>query len=212
MFRLVYLLGLIGLAAVVVWAIRSRLVQFADAKQRFQNQSRELSGNLKSWHSLSPPVRLGTLMRLFYLTTLSSVFILALTGFLPVIVLGQSISNVAMLLHLLLAPLFAIGLTALALFWAQRHRFDKKDWDRLRQGGGEGKLAPQQPFPHLWQKICFWLGILLAVPVIISTVLMMSPLPGTHGQEWLLHLHGYAGLLLLAVVMAHTYFVLANKG
>jgi hypothetical protein len=47
--------------------------------------------------------------------------------------------------------------------------------------------------------------------VIVSTVLMMYPIYGTAGQEWLLHLHGYAGLLLLAVVVAHTYLILKPK-
>ncbi|MGH7494983.1 MAG: cytochrome b/b6 domain-containing protein [bacterium] len=212
MFRLVYLLGFIGFVAVVVWAMRSQLIQWADAKQRLLNHSRDLSDNLRRWRSLSSPARLGTLMRFFYLATLLSVFILALTGFLPVIVFGQSISNVAMFLHLLLAPLFAIGLTALALFWAQRHRFDKKDWDRLRQGVGEENARSQPAVPNVLQKIGFWLILLLAVPVIVSTILMMSSLYGTAGQESLLHLHGYLGLWLLAVVGVHTYLVLANKG
>ena len=150
-------------------------------------------------------------MRFFYLATLGSVLLLAITGFLPVIIFGAAISNIALILHLLLAPIFAIGITALALFWAQRHRFNQTDWERLRQWFRKEKSAVPQEYPNVWQKIFFWLSLLLTVPVIVSTVLMMYPFYGTAGLGALLNWHGYAGLLLLAVVVLHTYFVLANK-
>jgi len=211
LFRIISLLGLIGIAAAIVWAIRSQLIQVAEAKQALRQQSLDLAHNLRQWRALSTPALLHTLRRFFYLATLASALILALTGFLPVIVFGATVSNLALMLHLGLAPLFALGITALALFWAQRHRFDRNDWQSLQQWFKKEKPAARQENPNVWQKICFWLSLLLALPVIVSTVLMMYPLYGTTGQEWLLHLHGYAGLLLLAVVVLHTYLVLANK-
>jgi cytochrome b subunit of formate dehydrogenase len=210
MFRLISLLGFIGLTAVIVWAIRSQLVQLAVTQQRLREQTVDLTNNLRQWRSLSTPAQLATLMRFFYLATLLSVFILALTGFLPVIVFGQPISNIPLMLHLVLAPFFAIGITALALLWSQRHRFTKNDWEPLRQRRLK-KHAGTETDPDVWQKICFWLSVLLAVPVIVSTIFMMYPLYGTAGQEWLLHLHGYAGLLLLAVAVVHTYLILRPK-
>ncbi len=150
-------------------------------------------------------------MRFFYLTTLGCVLILAITGFLPVIIFGAAVSNFALMLHLLLAPLFAIGLTALALFWAQRHRFNKGDWASLQQWFRDKKFFASSGNPNVWQKILFWASLLLAVPLIASTVLMMYPLLGTAGQESLLHWHGYTGLLLLAVAVGHAYFILTNE-
>jgi len=211
LFRIISLLGLIGLTGAIVWAIRSQLVQVAATKQTLRQESLDLAHSLRQWRSLSTPALLNTLKRFFYLATLASALILALTGFLPVIVFGAAVSNLALMLHLVLAPLFALGITALALFWAQRHRFNQTDWERLRQWFRKEKSAAPQENPNVWQKICFWSSLLLALPVIVSTVLMMYPLYGTSGQEWLLHLHGYAGLLLLAVAVLHTYLVLANK-
>lgn len=210
MFRAVSLLGLLGIAAAAVWAVRSGLVPFSDTKQALLKQSREAAGRLRHWRALSAPERLRALMRFFYLATLFSVLILAVTGFVPVI-FGQAVVNFALILHLVLAPLFAIGITALALFWAQRHRFNEQDWKQMQQElkGGPRRAALAQP--NVWQKACFWLSVLLAVPVIVSTVLMMSPLYGTAGQEWLLHLHGYAGMLLLIVAVLHAYSVLPRK-
>lgn len=211
MFRIISLLGLLGIAAAIVWAVRARLVELAGTKLTLQQQSLELTNNLRQWRSLSTPALLSTLMRFFYLATLACIFILALTGFLPVIFFGAAVSNFALMLHLMLAPLFAIGLTALALFWSQRHRFNANDWKLLQQGFKKENHSPAPAQPNVWQKICFWLGLVLALPVIASTIFMMYPLLGTSGQEWLLHVHGYAGLLLLAVVLLHTYFVLANR-
>jgi len=211
LFRIVSLLGLIGITSAIVWAIRSQLIQLAETRQTLRQQSLDVAGNLKKWRALSTPALLNTLMRFFYLATLGGVLVLAITGFLPVIIFGAAVSNFALMLHLLLAPLFAIGLTALALFWAQRHRFNQNDWASLQQWFRGKKSATSPETPNVWQKICFWLSLLLAVPVIASTVLMMYPFYGTTGQESLLRWHGYAGLLLLAAAVWHTYFVLANK-
>ncbi|MDZ7362686.1 MAG: cytochrome b/b6 domain-containing protein [candidate division KSB1 bacterium] len=211
LFRLISLLGLIGITGAIVWAIRSQLVQVADMKQTLRQQSLDLARNLRQWRALSMPALLQTLKGFFYLATLASVLILALTGFLPVIIFGTAVSNFALMLHLVLAPLFALGIAALTLFWAQRHRFEAKDWQSLQRWFKKEKNAAQQQNPNVWQKICFWASLLLALLVIVSTVLMMYPLYGTSGQEWLLHVHGYAGLLLLAVAVLHTYLVLANK-
>lgn len=211
MFRIISLLGLVGITAAIVWAVRSQLVVLAGTKQTLRQQSLALAHNLRQWRSLSTPALLVTLMRFLYLATLACVLVLALTGFLPVILFGAAVSNFALMVHLVLAPLFAIGLTALALFWAQRHRFNANDWKHLRQGFKKENHSPSPAQPSVWQKICFWLGLLLALPVIASTIFMMYPLLGTSGQEWLLHVHGYTGLLLLAVVVLHTYFVLENR-
>lgn len=211
MFRIISLIGLLGITVAIVWAVRTRLVALAGTKQTLRQQSLELTNNLRQWRSLSTPALLSTLMRFFYLVTLACVFVLALTGFLPVIFFGAAVSNFALMLHLMLAPLFAIGLMALALFWAHRHRFNANDWKHLQQGFKKENHSPLPVQPNVWQKICFWLGLVLALPVIASTIFMMYPLLGTSGQEWLLHVHGYAGLLLLAVVLLHAYFVLANR-
>lgn len=210
LFRIISLLGLIGITTAIVWAIRFQLIRLAGAKQTLRRQSREVADNFKKWRTLSASVFFNTVMRFFYLTTLGCVLILAITGFLPVIIFGAAVSNFALMLHLLLAPLFAIGLTALILFWAQRHRFNQSDWATLQQWFRGKKSFASSENPSVWKKICFWLSALLAVPLIASTVLMMYPLLGTAGQESLLRWHGYTGLLLLAVAVGHTYFVLTG--
>jgi cytochrome b subunit of formate dehydrogenase len=195
----------------MVWAIRSRLIQLAGTKQTLRRHGLDLLHNFRQWRSLSTPAQLNALKHFFYLATLGSALLLAITGFLPVIIFGAAVSNVALMLHLLLAPLFAVGVAALSLFYAQRHRFNKEDWGRVSQWIRKARPGTTPAHPSTGQKICFWLGLLLAVPAMASTVLMMYPFYGTDGQEWLLHLHGYTGLLLLLVVMLHVCLVLAKK-
>jgi cytochrome b subunit of formate dehydrogenase len=208
MFRIISLLGLAGIAAAVVWALRSRRIEVAGTSQTLRQQSLGLAENFRQWRSLPAAARLATLMRFFYLATLGCVLVLAITGFLPVIILGDHISDFALTLHMILAPLFAIGMVALAVFWAHRHRFNANDWRQLLR---REKSAVPQANPDVWQKICFWSGALLAVPILVSIILIMYPLLGTGAQASLLHWHGYAGLLLLAVVGLHMYLILVNK-
>jgi cytochrome b subunit of formate dehydrogenase len=211
LFRVISLLGLIGIIAAIVWAIRSQLIQMAGTKQTLRQQIFDIANSLRQWRTLSAPARLNALMRFFYLATLAGVFILALTGFLPIIIFGQHISDFALMMHMLLAPLFAIGVTALALFWAQRHRFNKNDWEYLLQWARREESAAPREQPEVWQKLCFWLVLLSSGPILISIVLMMYPLFDTAAQQSLLYWHGYSGLLLLAVVVLHTYMVLSTR-
>ena len=211
LFRLISLLSLVGITVAIVWAIRAQLIQLTGTKQILRQQSLDIASTFKKWRTLSASALLNTLVRFFYLTTLGCVLILAITGFLPVIIFGAAVSNFALMLHLLLAPLFAVGLTALALFWAQRHRFNRGDWTSLQQWFRDKKIFAASGNPNVGQKILFWASLLLAVPLIASTVLMMYPLLGTAGQEALLHWHGYTGLLLLAVAVGHAYFILTNE-
>jgi cytochrome b subunit of formate dehydrogenase len=208
MFRLISLLVFIGIMAAIVWAIRSQLIQVAGTKQTLRQQRLIIANNLRRWRLLPASVLLNTLMRFFYLATLGCILLLALTGFLPVIVSGARISNIALMLHMVLAPLFAIGVTALALFYAQRHRFNGNDWRQLLRK--EKPAAPREN-PDVWQKLCFWLIVLLSLPILISIISIMYPLFGTDAQESFLHWHGYAGLLMLLLVILHSYLVLSKK-
>jgi hypothetical protein len=57
----------------------------------------------------------------------------------------------------------------------------------------------------------FWLLIFLALPLILSIVLSMFPLFGTHHQEILLALHGYVALVFTIVAIVHIYLVIQTK-
>ena len=68
-----------------------------------------------------------------------------------------------------------------------------------------GKSSKEQ-VNSVGQKISFWLIVLVSLPVILSILLTMYPLFGTHGQEVLLYLHEYSALILVLVVVANFLF------
>lgn len=153
--------------------------------------------------------RLAGLTRLAYLLTFIGFVILAVTGFGPLLFLARPLSGFPLMTHLVAAPVFAVGLAYLTFMWANHHRFELGEWQGvklLRREAGDGGGPPGRF--TFGEKVSFWLVILLALPVILSTVLSMFPLFGTDGQEWLLDVHRYSALLLVMAVLVHTYLTI----
>ena len=172
---------------------------------------------------LSP---VGVLRKVVYLLAMLCFVILAVTGFYPTLVLGRHISGYPVMVHATFAPVFAICLAVLAVMWARRCRFAYSDcpWFQcivqrvtLVKSAGEQAHCESsgldQPFGRagLAQKITFWLIIFLALPLILSIVLSMFPLFGTHWQELLLSMHRYTALVFALVAIVHTYLVIRTK-
>lgn len=151
---------------------------------------------------------------LVYLVALFCFVVLALTGFYPVLVLGEHISGYLVMLHATFAPVFAICLAVLAVMWACNCRFTAGDWpwfdrivQRITSVESAGKAA-QSKSSCLGQKITFWLIIFLALPLALSIVLSMFPLFGTNWQELLLGLHRCTAFVFTVVVILHTFLLI----
>jgi cytochrome b subunit of formate dehydrogenase len=154
------------------------------------------------------------LRMLVYLLALVCFVVLALTGFYPVLILGEHISGYLVMLHATFAPVFAICLAVLAVMWASNCRFTTGDWpwfERIVQRVTSVKSvdkAAQSKSSCLGQKITFWLIIFLALPLALSIVLSMFPLFGTHWQELLLGLHRNTAYIFTVVVIVHTILLI----
>ena len=139
--------------------------------------------------------------------------ILAVTGFVPALILGEHSTGYLLMLHLTAAPVFAVSLVVLTLMWAHRCRFTQSDW-RWLLCLMRREAASKKPYPEsvdFGQKVFFWLIILFALPAILSITLSMFPLFGTGGQEFLSQTHRYSALLLALVVIVHTYLVFRTQ-
>ena len=159
----------------------------------------------------------GVLRKLVYLLALLCFLVLAINGFYPTLVLGEHISGYLVMVHATFAPIFAICLAVLAIMWARNCRFNRGDWpwfDRFVQRVTLVKSAGEETSCEssgLGQKITFWLIIFLALPLILSIVLSMFPLFGTHWQELLLDMHRYTALVFALVAIVHTYLLIRTK-
>jgi cytochrome b subunit of formate dehydrogenase len=155
---------------------------------------------------------INVLRMLVYLVALVCFVVLVITGFYPVVFLGEHLSGYLLMVHATFAPVFAGCLAVLALMWADNCRFEKNDWPWLQKLlRREAAAKPAGTKCQLGQKICFWLIVLVALLVILSIVLGMLLPFGTGGQEFLLNLHRYSALLLAAVAILHMYLIIRTQ-
>jgi len=156
---------------------------------------------------------LGALKKLCYLVSVVCFLVLAVTGFWPVLVHGEHISGFGMMIHATFAPIFAICLAIVALTWAGEYRFKKGDCPWLQ---GLLRRVTRLSIPAeaaegpckcaaTTQKIAFWAILVLALPLILSIVLSMLPLFGTHYQEIAMAAHRWTALIFAVAVLVHTY-------
>lgn len=124
--------------------------------------------------------------KLAYAAVLVAVVVLAGTG-IGTFALGKApMTHWILMLHVSLAPLFAIGLALLSVTWAGRACFV--------QGSPSQSCAT---------KALFWLILLSGVVVILSGVVPMTPIFGTHGQHLLYLIHRYSAIVLTVVLVLH---------
>ena len=154
------------------------------------------------------------LRMLAYLLALVSFVVLALTGFYPVLILGEHISGYLVMLHVTFAPVLTVCVAVLAVLWASNCRFTAGDWpwfERIVKRVTSDKSvdkAVKSKSSGLGQKITFWLIIFLTLPLALSIVISMFTLFGTNGQELLLGLHRYIAYIFAVVVIVHTFLLI----
>jgi cytochrome b subunit of formate dehydrogenase len=111
--------------------------------------------------------------------------VLAATG-LGTFALGHPpMTHWVLMAHVAVAPLFALGLAAVALTWSG-----------LCRGGADSSLsAPTQAL--------LWVILLAGLVVALSGVVPMTPLFGGQGQHLLYLIHRYSAIVLTAAVLLH---------
>jgi len=155
---------------------------------------------------------IGVLRKLAYLLGLLCFAVLLVTGFAPRLVLARPISGYWSMLHVTAAPVFAVCVAVLAVMWAHNCRLDKNYWpwlQRILQRKTPNETAPEKH--ELTQKVCFWLIILLVLPLALSVIVCMFPLFGTHWQEFFANVHRYCALLFALLVIIHTYLMILTR-
>jgi cytochrome b subunit of formate dehydrogenase len=159
---------------------------------------------------------ISALRVLVYTVALLCVVIQAITGFIPVL-RGEHISGYPVMIHATFAPVLAVCLAVLAVLWAGRCRFTQGDWpwfERLvqRVTGAESSAGRQGcKRSALVQKVTFWLLVFLALPLILSIIVSMFPLVGTHGQKCLLALHRNTAIVFVLVAVVHTCTLVLSR-
>ena len=161
---------------------------------------------------------LSVLRKLVYFVTLICGGVLAATGFYPVCVHGEHVSGYPVMLHATCAPVFAACMAALAVMWAGRCCFEDNDCTVTRKlvqwltGNKSSDQTGACASSGVGQKVFFWLLVVLSLPLILSIVLSMLPLLGTHWQETLLSVHRYVAAAFVVCGVIHAFLLIRMRG
>jgi len=204
LFRLIAVVVIAALVAAIIYDVRRGGRTWSGVWGFIKGQTGTALHLWRQRAELARGSTLDNLRRMAYGLSAAFLLLLGLTGFLPVLFLGEHVSGALLIIHVTAAPLFALCLTALAFLWAHRLRFDEDDWHivldaKRRKGTTEDRRI------RLALKAGFWLVLLFSLPLMGSIVLGMFPLFGTEGETALIEVHGYSALLILvaSIVVMH---------
>ncbi|MGA2436412.1 MAG: hypothetical protein ABSG25_14140, partial [Bryobacteraceae bacterium] len=123
--------------------------------------------------------------KLFYGVMCVTGVVLAITG-IGTFALGKPpMTHWVLMVHVAAAPLFALGLAAVALAWG----------GSCVRGVDSRLSAPA--------KVLLWVILLCGLVVMLSGIVPMTPLLGTSGQHILYLTHRYSAIVLTAAIVLH---------
>jgi hypothetical protein len=140
--------------------------------------------------------RLLRIERLIYLVFLVALLLQALSSFGMLLVGEPRMHGWMLILHMSVAGLFAVTLTALAILWAEQATFGRPEADNRFFTG---------------EKVAFWLTLVAGLATILSAMLGMMSWFGTPGQLALLNVHRYSALVLLICAIFQGYRLLMGR-
>lgn len=125
-----------------------------------------------------------------------ALFLVAYTAMSRLMTNDATLTGDRLILHVTMAPAFAVAAVVVALFWAYRNRLQGSDWRR-------GWALPLR-------KIFFWFSVLIAIPTFVTIIAAMYPITDTAGQAELIDLHRTCGPLLAGTGLLFAYFALMS--
>ena len=140
---------------------------------------------------------LGWVEKGIYLIMFLGLLVSMITGLGSAVVRGH-MSGWALMIHVGLAPTFMLGMAGVAVTLADRCRFARSDAGGMAFGG--------------WENFLFWVMLVATLIAILSAVLPMTPVFGTHRQHTSLDVHRYSSLVAAVAVILHAGRLLSYRG
>ena len=206
LFRIVAGLVIAALLGGIVFDLRRR-GGWHGVRQFLREQARVTAHLWQERKNLGAGSTLDNFRRIAYGLCSTLFVLLALTGFFPVLVFGEHLGGLLLIVHVTVAPLFALALSALALLWAHRLRFGEEDW-RFVLSPEHRRHAGRDQRTRLALKIGFWMVLVFALPLMGTIILGLFPLFGTEGEIFLTRAHGYSAILLLVAALVEIHLTI----
>lgn len=142
----------------------------------------------------------GLVKKLAIIFGVLSALVLIGTGFANRLVFDGMIEGYVLMLHATAAPVFMACVAAIAVLFAGSAGLSRADCGILSMIVGE-KVQDEKIETCICKRIGFWVILILTVPVILSIILSMLPIFGTHMQEVLFEIHRWCALLLAMTII-----------
>ena len=205
-FRIISGMALLILVGAFAFDLKRRLRSWKAVAGFLRGEMKYFSLVSRQRAVLSSGRTIAIVRKMVYAFAVFCFFILAGTGFAPILFSGEHLAGILLVIHVTVAPFFALSLSAAALLWAHSLRFDQEDWRVVRHLGDPGLREKRV---RSASKVGFWLILLLSLPLMLTVILELFPLFGTEGEAFLIRLHGYSALLLMLVALSHLYLTIA---
>ena len=210
MYRILLIIVIISYIFRVIWIYRSENRNFIHLKNCLKQGIDLLFKRLTMSESKSDVFK--RLRYFFIYITVILFIILALTGVIPVVILGEQMSGLFLIVHVTIAPFFVVALMLTAIFLAHFQQFDHSDFVYLQDlRNNKETKNPAKNQQNFWPKIYFWLFLLFSVPAVLSIILSMFPYFGTEGQITMLNIHRYSTLILSIVALFYSDLIIRSS-
>jgi len=167
-------------------------------------------------------LRFNVLERFTHWVTAASFVVLAITGLnyvfgkrLLMPVIGPEAfsdwSLWAKYAHNFMSWPFMLGVLVMFVLWIRDNIPERHDWAWLRAGGGfldpTGKTQPPAGRFNAGQKLIYWAVVLGSIALSATGLLLLFPfsVADINGMQVAQYVHAIAGMLLIAVILAHIY-------
>jgi len=204
-FRIISSAALLILFGAVAFDLRSRLRSWKAVSDFLRGAMKNFVLVWQERRVLRSGRTIAIVRKMVYAFAVLCFLLLAVTGFAQILFSGDHPSGILLVIHVTVAPFFALSLAAAALLWAHSLRFDEEDWRVVRHLGDPGLREKTVRFAS---KVGFWLILLLSLPLMLTVILELFPLFGTEGVAFLIQLHGYSALVLMLVALAQLYLTI----
>ncbi|MBK8946234.1 MAG: hypothetical protein IPM32_13335 [Ignavibacteriae bacterium] len=198
MFRI---LLFIGITSSIFWLYnfgKKNGFSIVEIIQKFFSDFKNSIKNIAEFKKKILSEKIFIIKNILFLLTTSLFLVLAISAFIPSLIIGGNLTGIFLLIHATAAPFFALSLALVIILYSHQNKFEGKD---LQNKIELSNLKSVKLNKIGYQKLIFWLFTFFSLPTIISIIISMFPIFGTEGQNILLEIHRYSALVLFILLV-----------